>query len=175
MKIMIKKILSAFAIALFATMPVSAQNNPRGNFNPEKMVERMAENLAKSMDLKDDAETKFIELYKNYQTEKMNITRDLNGDKKVDDSDKAPNFKKLSDEEAQKYIDAYFANEQAQLELDKTYYAKFKEILTPSQCARVFVSKRGMPNNRTNMNRNRPNRNSGFGGPMGGFGGSEDF
>ena len=93
---MIKKILSAFAIALFATMPVSAQNNPRGNFNPEKMVERMAENLAKSMDLKDDAETKFIELYKNYQTEKMNITRDLNGDKKVDDSDKAPNFKKLS-------------------------------------------------------------------------------
>ena len=123
MKIMIKKILSAFAIALLATMPVSAQNNPRGNFNPEKMVERMAENLAKSMDLKDDAETKFIELYKNYQTEKMNITRDLNGDKKVDDSDKAPNFKKLSDEEAQKYIDAYFAKQQAQLELDKSYYA----------------------------------------------------
>lgn len=172
---MIKKILSAAVVALFVAMPASAQNNSRRNFDASKMTQRMAENLAKSMDLKDDAETKFIELYKEYQTEKMNITRDINGDKKVDASDKMPDFKKLNDDEAKKYVEAYFANQQLQLELDKSYYEKFKEILTPSQCAQIFISKRGMPANRANMNRNRPNRNNGFGGPMGGFGGGQDF
>ncbi len=134
-----------------------------------QMVEQQAERMAKDLDLKGDAKTSFVALYKEYQNELMSTQQRQRGQQRQDgQSDR----KKLTDEEAQKQIDEYFARQESQivqqqkrLEVEKKYYEEFKKTLTVQQLAKVFRQ-------RQMMQRQGGQRPGGFGGPQGGFGGN---
>lgn len=148
-----------------------------------EMVEKQAEKMAKDFELKGDEKDAFVELYKTYQ-------KDLRGEQRGrgDRANAAQRSeKKLTDEEAKKQIEEYFARQEEQiaqmqrrLDVSKKYYESFQKMLTPQQLAQIF---RQQPMREGNMQRGgnyggpRPGgqRPGGFGGPQGGgFGGPDN-
>ena len=77
-------------------------------------------------------------------------------------------MQKLTDEQAGELVQKHFAAQEAQLKVDKEYYPKFLEILTPAQAAQVFVPQRGMGQRGRNGGRNGGGRQGGGNGNFGG-------
>jgi len=150
-------------MALFATNSLLAQNNERGNFDPSEMAERQASRMAKTLDLKGDAKTAFTNLYKEYQTEKMNARMGSDNNPAEGRREKV-DYDKLSDDEASALVAKHFDNEQKSLDIDRAYMAKFAELLTPQQLAKMYLQRGG---GRGNGN------NRGMGGGPGGMGGGD--
>lgn len=156
-------------------------NGENGSARRAEMVGKQAEKLAKDFNLEGDAREAFIATYKNYQEE-------LRGDQRNrgerSNAAQRGDEKKLSNEEATKQVEEYFARQEEQiaqmqqrLEVSKRYYKEFQKTLTPQQLAKIF---RQQPMREGNMQRggnggprggNDGQRPGGFGGPggMGGF------
>lgn len=64
------KVLLIAMVAMMSTTLAFAQGG-RGNFDPAEMAERQAKRQASNLKLKGEEETKFVELYKEYQTKRM--------------------------------------------------------------------------------------------------------
>lgn len=158
------KMMIAALVMLFATTTVmNAQNNERSRqrMNTTEMFTRMAERLAKQMKLDEDKTNAFKVLYLDYQTARQNAANP-----KGEDAEKEPaDLSKMTDAEAGERMQKYFQAQEAQLKVDKEYYAKFLEIVTPAQAAQVFL----MRGNRGGQGGN--NRGRQGGGRQGGFGG----
>lgn len=129
-----------------------------------EMVEQRAERLAKDFELKGDKKEKFVSLYKDYQKELMGTQQQER--QRFDRNGEGNNDKKMTDEQAQKMLDNYFDRQEQQikrqqerLEVERKYLAKFQELLTTPQLAKLFVQQRNMQ-----RNQQRP------GGPQGGYG-----
>lgn len=164
-----KKFFSAALFMVLISTTVFAQNNNRGQrqrLDPTEMHNRMAERLAKDMKLDDDKAGFFKVLYLDYQTARQNAVNPKGEvEERVD-------MKKLTDEKATELIEKHFAAQEAQLAVDKEYYAKFIELITPAQAAQIFLQRQGGGMQRQGgMNGGRP---GGFGGP-GGFRGQGGF
>lgn len=178
-KIMKFKTILVTAAVLIATCHVNAQENgnnrrQRGSFDPTEMAERNANRLAKEMDLKDEAKEKFVNVYKEYQTAKYEAQNPKKDSELTDEQrqqQRNPDFNKMTADEAKALINETFNKQQAALDIDKTYYKVFSEMLTPQQTARIFVQQRR--NRVGNMNGGMRGQGGpgGFGGQGGGFGG----
>ena len=169
------KTKNLFATALLSTALLFSVNNPATAQRPSQedmqarraqMVEQQAERLAKDLDLKGDQKTSFVDTYKAYQNELMAAVQGQRGQQRQEGQQEK---KKLSDEEAQKQLDEYFARQEAQiaqqqkrLEVERKYYAEFKKTLTPQQLVKVFRQRQG------GQRQGGGQRPGGFGGPQGG-------
>ena len=173
----ISKFLFFVAFVCFATT-VSAQNEGRSrrerqnNVDMSELNNRRATRLAKDMKLDDETTGKFVVLYLDYQNSRHNAANPKGGD--VESTSTRIDFDELTDSQAKDLIEKRFAAQEAQLKVDKEYYPKFLEFLTPVQVARVYLG--GGNNTRMNtmpmggMRMGGGNfGNGGFGGRGGGF------
>ena len=171
------------ALALLLTVSMSAQEfsregmqrarNRQNRMDMTEVYDRMANSLAKDMKLKGDDKEKFTILYKDYQAARYNAMHP-NGE--TNEETEEIDFKNITDEEAAAKIQANFEKQAVdlnqnherqlkQLEVDKEYYVKFLDMITPAQCARIFLQNTNAASSMRNMN-----GMGGFGG-MGGMGG----
>lgn len=161
-----------FLLIVLLTMFTATFATAQGNYNPSEMAERQAKRQATNLKLKDDAEVKFVNLYKAYQMKRMEImmqSMSANGER-ID-------YSKLTNEEAINKIGEYFTRQQSLMDLDKEYCILFGEFLTPQQIAQLFLQPgngRGMGNG-NNRSRNRGNFGGGQGQGGGNFPGDGGF
>ena len=87
--------------------------------------------ITNTLDLTPEEAAKFWPLYNEY-SKKMRELRPL----------AKPKIKKLSQEEADKLIDDYFANEQKKFILKKNYYEKFRAVLPPVKVVKLLFAER---------------------------------
>lgn len=166
---MIRTIIATLAFVLF-TISASAQDNGqrqnrRRKMDTTEMYNRQAERLVKQMKLDDEKKDLFTVLYLDYMAARQNAANPKGEEEKEERVD----MSKMTDEQATEMVQKQFAKTEAQLKVDKDYYPKFLEILTPVQAAQVFVQ-RGM-GGRNGGDMPRGN----FGGGRGGFGGNGGF
>lgn len=166
-----QKILMLTFLAMGLSQTLSAQNGGgRRNFDPAEMAERGANRLAKDMDLKDEAKDNFVSLYKEYMTERVKAQRQGDDDTNARRRGEI-DYDNLSAEEAKNMVNKRFEQQQALLDVEKTYYKKFSEMLTPQQVARVFTQQRTGGDRNPGGRSDNGGQRGGFGGPGGGFGG----
>lgn len=174
-----KKFFAAIAVILLASVAtVNAQNENRreNRRNAAEMYTRMAERMAKTLDVASEKQELFKAMYVEYQTaraaaDKARARAEANRGENGRNRERV-DMSKLSEAEAAERVQDYFATQEAQLAIDKEYYAKFQQIVTPVQAARVFLQRGGMMQ-REGMQRGEGMRGGqrGFGGGQGGFGG----
>lgn len=159
-----KSMIAALVLLLMTATTSNAQNtNERGRarMNPTELYTRMADRLAKEMKLEDDKAETFKVLYLDYQTARQNAANPKGENAENERID----MRKLTDAQATELIQKRFQTQEAQLAVDKEYYSKFLEILTPAQAAQIYIQRGG---GRGGMN-GQGGRGGRFGG--GGFGG----
>ena len=170
-----KKILVlAFAVAIAGSIFAQEGDTRRERRERMDMTEvynRQATRLVKDMKLDKEKEDAFTALYLDYQNARFNVVNPQGGDQ--ESKENQVDFKKLTDEEAKALVEKNFDRQAKQLEVDKQYYAKFCEILTPVQAAQVFISPRGGMMMRGGQS--GQGGQGGFGGGQrgGGFGGGQ--
>lgn len=166
-------IVSAFVLLM--AEPVMAQdqdgNQRKGKFDVAEMYNKRATRLAKSMKLDGTDKDKFVALYLEYQTAR-NSKEDL-----AENDASSEKSKDMTDEKAQELILKMFDMRENQVKVDREYYAKFAEFLTPTQLLPVFgqnmMNNQGRDRRNSDSDDNRPPMGGGFNG--GGFGGGPDF
>lgn len=176
-----KSILLFVLISGLCSMNAYSQNNDftetverQGRMDMAEVYNKKAESLIKSMKLDKDKRDMFKALYMDYQNARFNAVNPNGGDQEVKEN--IVDLKSITDENADSLIQKSFARQEKQLAVDKEYYKKFLDILTPSQAAYVFLSPaanamtpgRMMGGMMGNFGGGGMMR-GGFGGPMGGF------
>ena len=154
---------------LLATVSASAQ----GNFNADEVYSRMASRLAKNMKLESNVETEFTALYVEYQKARR-VAASIAGEA-IEGRRQNNDLENITDEKATELIENSFKAQEAQLAIDREYYAKFIRVITPAQAAQIYVRRGGMMGGQQRQGNFRQ-RQGGFGvpggnGPDGGFGG----
>lgn len=162
-----KTLLTAILFTLIAFSAAAQNNNGnqrqrRQRMDPTEMHTRQAERLIKEMKLDKEKEDLFKVLYLDYQTARQNAL-DPKGENKEEE---AIDYKALTDEKAKELIEKQLATQEAQNKIDREYYTRFLDIITPTQAAQIFLQ-RQMRANRQGFEGQR----GGFGGPGRGFGG----
>lgn len=159
--------LALIAISLFS-VSASAQEKQgrRERMNTTEMYTRQAERLVKQMKLDDEKKDLFTVLYLDYQAARHNAANP-----KGEDKQERVDMKKLTDEQATELIQKQFAKTEAQLAVDKEYYPKFLEFLTPVQVAQIYLPQRGSRDGQGGQRQGGFGGRGGFDGPGGGFGG----
>lgn len=123
-----RKLMMAVCFALLAGSTLSAQeggNTPRMRTNPEQMAKRMAGKLM----LDDETSAKFIPLYEDY----MQKLSECRVPKKEKGSQAAQ-----SDKDIDENIKARFSAQEKRLDVQKSYYDKFKKVLTMRQVQQLY-------------------------------------
>lgn len=90
--------------------------------------------VAEAMQLSDAESAPFWELYNEYNLE----TNKIHNQRIALIKDFAKNYKNLSDEKADELWNGVISYQQQLLKLKKSYYKKFKKIISPGDAARYF-------------------------------------
>ncbi len=142
-----KKIILALFIGLTA-VGVQAQQDGDGKQdkkqdkvekNKQEMLEEQANAYVESFDLGTETGAKFINLFIEWQNARGAIFNKYGFQQKAGDD---VNFKKLTAEEAEKMMEEDFERQTRQAEVDKEYYVKFQELVTPGHAAQVILQSR---------------------------------
>ena len=175
-----KKTILVAVLALVGVTAVCAQERMSDEERAKNIAERIeksAERVAKEFGLKDEARTKFVSIYTDYQKE-MFATNQSRGQRF--DQIERDEEKKLSDEEATAKIQENFERQEQQiatmqkrLEVQKKYAEEFAKVLTPQQVLKVLTPQRGQGGREQLQRRGGDGERRGNfeGGPRGGFGG----
>lgn len=185
-----KIILSSLLAVLSLT--VNAQNDNRegqqdrmSKIDMTEMYNRQANETFKTLKLKKDLKDSFTALYLDWQANRFNAMNP-NGQMRTP-REEQPDFKNMTDEEAEQYVKESFEKrakqnaenferQNKQLDVDKEFYPKFLQILTPAQAAQLFGQIRnGFSMNGVNGMNNMRGGMGGFRGGMGGPGGMGGF
>lgn len=157
--------------ALFCLVSFSASaqdgNNRRQRFDRAEMIQRYADRLAQQMNLSEEKSSTFKVLFMDYQMARQNAANPKGENEQQENVD----MRNLTDEQAGELVQKHFAAQEAQLKVDKEYYPKFLEILTPAQAAQVFVPQRGMGQRGQGQGQRGRNGGGRQGGGNGNFGG----
>ena len=156
-----KKIIFIICLAMVGLSAQAQRNQNRQRNNAatpsrevkstEEVYTQRAEQYVEQWDLAPETGAKFIELYLEWQNSRMNILDKYGMDQKAGAD---VNFKKLTEEEAEKMLAEDFERLEQQAEIDKQYYAKFKEIITPAHAAQAIVQQRNRAAGMMSMFRN---------------------
>ncbi len=136
------RIFIAAAMLCLVSFSASAQdgNNRRQRFDRAEMLQRFADRLSQQMNLSEEKSATFKVLYMDYQMARQNAANPKGENEQQENVD----MKNLTDQQASELVQKHFAAQEAQLKVDRDYYPKFLEILTPAQAAQVFLPQRGM-------------------------------
>lgn len=125
------------AIAMLCMLSANAQdgnNGRRQKMNRAEMIQRQSERLVKELEIADDKADAFKVLYIDYQTARQNAVNP-----KGEEEQEQVDMKKLTDVQATDLVQKQFQAQEAQLKVDREYYAKFLTLLTPVQAAKIFL------------------------------------
>ena len=123
-----RKLMMAVCFALLAGSTLSAQeggNTPRMRTNPEQMAKRMAGKLM----LDDETSAKFIPFTRN--------TCKVGGMPRAQKRKKGGQAAQ-SDKDIDENIKARFSAQEKRLDVQKSYYDKFKKVLTMRQVQQLY-------------------------------------
>ena len=127
------KQLLIIALALTTIAPALAQGG-RGGFQRPDREQIQAARIAfltNRLDLDTDQAKLFWPIFNEYEKEKEELTKSYNQQKRqLVAKDGLAN---MSDEDANKMLDIYIEQKTAQLELEKKYLVRYKEVLNPRQ------------------------------------------
>lgn len=124
-----KKLTLLLLLIFAAVIPMSAQNKSKDRQAMRKEIhEFKLKFLAQEMDLREDQQKKFFDLYNQMTEEKVKVFRETKAlEKKLTDSANA------SDAEYEAVSNAITAAKEKDAEIDRRYDEKFSQFLTPRQ------------------------------------------
>ncbi len=178
-----KKTMIGMALMAMVAVNASAQEGRQRLSEEEmaarrtEMVQKQAEKFAKDFNLTDDAKTQFVALYTEYQgaLEQARSASRVEGEQPNAEEREGRKNKELTDEEATKMIEEGFARQEAQiaqstaaLAVEKEYYDKFKETLTPQQLVKIFAQRQGQRGGQRGGQGQQGGQGERMGGPQGG-------
>ncbi len=125
-----------YSTSIFAQEPTPerAKKQP----TPEQRIEWQVERMSKQLLLDDETTAQFVPVYKEY-LEALAQCRPAAPDRKQ------PREKELSDEERDQRMQTRFECQKKRLEVQETYYKKFKAFLTMRQVEKIFNAKPQAP------------------------------
>ena len=166
------------ALGLMVSAQVQAQEKESAESREAKrseMIAKSGERLAKSFGLDASKKESFLTIYTEYQTE-MFATNERPDRKEVGKEREEGDKKELTDAQATERIQANFEKQEKQvaqlqkrLEIQKRYYTRFAEVLTPEQILKAMFPQR--PRQQANNKQRQGGMRPGGFGERGGFGG----
>lgn len=146
-----KKFTLLLLLILAAVIPVLAQHKGKNHAAMRKEVQEFKlKFLAQEMELKEDQQKKFFDLYNRMTDEKIKVFKETKAlEKKLSDTANA------SDAEYDEVSKAITAAKEKDAEIDKRYDEKFRQFLTPKQ---IFKMKAAEEKFRDKMHEMRHNR-----------------
>lgn len=120
-----KRIISILILATVLCTNTSAQPSQR-----QKMIHMAAVRIAAQIEVKESDKAAFISLYQSFKKESAEIMKVQPAEN--DDKEKAAEAKILSD----------FEKSDRLLNLRRTYYPRFRKILSPSQIQKMYDAER---------------------------------
>lgn len=173
-----KKLMFIMALGLLISGQAYAQEAESAEGREAKRAEMIAksgERLAKSFGLDDAKKESFLTIYTEYQTE-MFATNERPDRKEAAKEKEEGDKKELTDAQATERIQANFEKQEKQvaqlqkrLEIQKRYYTRFAEVLTPAQILKAMFPQR--PRQQANNQQRQGGMRPGGFGERGGFGG----
>lgn len=177
MKKFITMVMAAFILG--SSMTAAAQDDKKDKKQKKdktEMLNKRATRVANDLKLDDKTTAWFIPLYVEYQDTLQAVNRPQ---MPKPDGEKKAKKAELSDDEALKLIEDNFAKSEKRTALQREYFKKFKEKLTPKQLVSIFVRGNEHPNMQRGNNQQRGNmQGQGMPGgfpPQGGGGFGGDF
>lgn len=156
MRIILITILSLSSLTLFAQH--SRHGNHRGKENhhkekmsPEKLEAQKIAYFSTQLDLTPAQAQEFWPVYNQYSNQKKQIREKRRA---------RPDLTNLDDEQADKLLDQFVANKQIELDLDKEYIEKFKQVLPSQKVIMVFILERKFKEQMLNDVRRRMNQSN---------------
>lgn len=123
-----KRFLLLMLVAVAAFSPAIAQNKGHKQGMRQELKEFKMKFLAQEMELKEDQQTRFFELYSQMESEKEKLRRDTKAlEKKVKEG------KNLTDEEYRKANRAQTEYKEKEAEIEKKFDEEFSKFLTQKQ------------------------------------------
>ena len=151
-----KKQVLCLAVAALATAVTTMAQRPEDFEQKRKeRIEKRAKDQAKELKLDKETSIWFTNLYIEYQEQLGAVRKEAMKDmpkpaKPETESEEAnpedmkqKEMKKLTDEQAEKFILGGFDVTEKEVQVKREYYARFREKLTPKQLIRIFSAPRG--------------------------------
>jgi Spy/CpxP family protein refolding chaperone len=179
-----KKYVFIFVAAMMMGIPtaMNAQDNNqstttdvkanRPHLTDEQIVQKRTESMSRELMLDDETNAKFVPVYSQYLKDLMSCRPKRPEMGKRDGQQ--PQAEQKTDAEIEKMIQDRFEQSQKILDIRKSYYSKFRKILTPKQILKIYDSERdNMGKFKKEMNKRRDGQ-QGFNGRQG-FNGNRGF
>lgn len=130
------KVIYIGLIMLMGTTMTFAQSGGRGpQMDREKLQAARIAFLTNRLELDTETSKVFWPIFTEYDQEKSALSKKYNTQKRALFTDGTRN---VSDENADKMLDIYLDQKQAELDLEKKYLSRFKKVLTMRQVWRVI-------------------------------------
>lgn len=137
----------AVALCGQAQRPDNGRRQQRGR---EQLIEYRHKFLAKDLNLSADQQSRFFALY-----DEMSERLEAANDEFRDICQKIDTDSKLSDVAFESYAERLFEQKKIEADIERDYYDKFKQILTPKQLARLKPAETKIIRNLNRFHRNR--------------------
>ncbi len=131
------------------------ENQKKQQPTPEQLIEQQVGRMERQLLLDEETAAKFAPIYKEY-LEALAQCRPTTPDK--DKGKPQPGKKEMNDNELDKMMQTRFETEKKRIEIQETYYAKFKSILTIRQVEKIFNNRSRQPQRPPQMNHPRQER-----------------
>ncbi|WP_323756652.1 hypothetical protein [Roseivirga sp.] len=129
-----KIIFSLFILA--SCFSASAQNDRSSQDERDKIQQAKIAFLTSRLDLTVDQAKLFWPLFNEYDSKKITLSKEY-GQKKREIYAKSEDSRNMKEEDADKLLDIYLDQKQAELDVEKTYMKKFNEVLNSRQVWRM--------------------------------------
>lgn len=138
------------AIVLFIISNFGAFAQNRNNQNPEKSRERIESLriafITERLNLSSKESQQFWPVYNSFKDESNQIRMSSRPDAAIED---------MSEKEAEEFIMDRFSQQERQLNLEKKYYAKFREVISVRKIAMLYEAENEFKKKLLNAVRNR--------------------
>lgn len=130
-----KKII--FSLFIFTScFLASAQNGRPSQDERDKIQKAKIAFLTNRLDLSIEQAKLFWPLFNEYDSKKMALSKEY-GQKKREIFARSEDSRNMKEEDADKLLDIYLDQKQAELDVEKTYMKKFNEVLNSRQVWRM--------------------------------------
>ncbi|MFI3331616.1 MAG: hypothetical protein R3Y38_07405 [Rikenellaceae bacterium] len=128
-------------LAMFTFLSIQVSFAQNTNFN-ELLFEAKAQEMKKSLDISDEKFSDFRTIYKNYDTEILNVYKNykpkMSTSKAIEDG--------VDTQTALEIIDVQFANADRILEIKNKYLREFSKVLSGTQLIKFYQTENSIRN-----------------------------
>ncbi|GHE68343.1 hypothetical protein GCM10011340_25150 [Roseivirga thermotolerans] len=149
-------------LAIACNVVVAQDRNGRSSDDWEKLKAARIAFLSNRLQLTSETAQKFWPIFNEYEKEKDALSKKYNEQKR--NLVGANGWKNMTDENADKMLEVYLEQKQAELDLEKKYLTRFNEVLDKNQIwmvIRIDSDFRRSLMKRISDDKDRPNRDNG--------------